>query len=183
MLVYISPKHTNSTATNMNLDDKIEVFVERVEGWQFGVAKEMIDKGIFEREFALLHIVMSYFEMIAKYSEGYCKDDKSEKYFRKGVRVVFPDIDNLPADVYKDFFDFLYRNVRCGLYHAASPRQTLVVPDSTTLAPIRYHPRTGTIMINVDKLVHLLRGHFAEYATKLRDKANTYHSRNARRLC
>jgi hypothetical protein len=47
---FISPKHKYEDFKHgWTLNDKIEVFIARVEGWQLGVAKEMIDKGISNR--------------------------------------------------------------------------------------------------------------------------------------
>jgi hypothetical protein len=43
-------------------------------------------------EYAVLDILMSYFEMIAKYREGYLRTNKSRIYFKKGVRFVYPEL-------------------------------------------------------------------------------------------
>jgi hypothetical protein len=68
----ISPNHTTlNFQDHWTLEDKIDVFITRIEGWQIGIAKEIIQKEIAHRGFALLHIVFSYFEIIWKYLDGY----------------------------------------------------------------------------------------------------------------
>lgn len=60
MAFSISPKHdVKDFPSGLTLDDKIEVFIARVEGWLIGPAVEMISKGITHRAFALLSIVTS----------------------------------------------------------------------------------------------------------------------------
>jgi|SRR3990170_562984 len=89
----ISPKHNiEDFPSGLMLDDKIEVFIARVEGWLIGPTMEMISKGISYRAFALLSIVTSYFEMIGKYTDGYVGKHRSGHYFKHGMKLVFPDM-------------------------------------------------------------------------------------------
>jgi len=173
MALYISPKHLEHDFTHgMTLNDKIDVFAARVEGWQLGVARAIIDKDIPDREFVLLHIVMNYFEMIAKYRAGYTKDGQSKDFFRQGVRTVFPEIDTWPPDVFGDFITALYSNVRCGLYHIGMPKPTVIVTDVKAIAPIRYYPDGQKVILNPDKLVQVIQAHFAEYISALKNVTN-----------
>lgn len=177
MSIAISPKHKVgdfSTRQELSVSEKVEVFIARVEGWQLGVAREMIERDVPERGFALLHIVMSYFEMIAKYRAGYTARRKSEFYFRKGVRAVFPQNTKWPKRVSNKLLKFLYSNVRCGLYHLSLPRfNVLLVSDKVLDTSIRFYRKDpGTVFINPDQLVRDLQDHFAEYAMKLRDPTN-----------
>jgi len=88
MIFAISPKHTTEDFKNgLNLDDKIDVSIARVEGWQLGVANEMIQKKIPHRKFAILMIVISYFEMIAKYRDGYIEEIKGRRRVRENLRI------------------------------------------------------------------------------------------------
>jgi hypothetical protein len=53
----ISPNHTTlDFPDGWTLENKIDVFTDRIEGWQIGIAKEIISKEIPHRGFALLHI-------------------------------------------------------------------------------------------------------------------------------
>ena len=100
----ISPNHTDEEYSNpWTIEDKIEIFRDRVQGWQLGVAKAMIEKSIPHHQIAVLYIAFSYFEMISKYKEGYTGNKKSRIYFKKGIHDVFPDIEP-EAEVFVDFF-------------------------------------------------------------------------------
>src|SRR5437867_2783711 len=117
MPLAISPHHFQEDFPNgLSLDQKIEVFVERVRGWQLQPALEMADK-IGHSGFAVLHIVMSYFEAIAKFRDGYCSMYESSDYFKKGFIWCFPEINELPIDQRDELLEMLYEKVRCGLYH------------------------------------------------------------------
>ena len=51
----ISPKHSaEEFLEHWDLDDKIEVFLARVEGWQLEVIGEMEEKDVSNREVAII---------------------------------------------------------------------------------------------------------------------------------
>jgi hypothetical protein len=164
----LSPRHTSEDFKDgMTLDDKIEIFIARIEGWQLGVAQEMVDKKIAGRGLALLHILFSYFEMIAKYQDGFTEEGKSKYYFGKGVRETFPDI---PLDE-QEFLQNLYTSVRNGLFHAGLPRSNVMLYHDTP-GSLGHMPGKNFLAINPDILVKDLQIRFSEYASQLRDKSN-----------
>jgi hypothetical protein len=165
MSIFISPKHTaDEFKGDWTIDNKIEVFIARVEGWQLGVAREMIEKNISNREVALLNLLMSYFEMISKYREGYVGKGKSKYYFKKGLREVFPDLE--PEA--EPFMDSLYSNVRCGLFHIGRTGSNVILNDSAP-GSIGYNSEHGFIMISPSILVEDLQIHFNVYSKELLD--------------
>jgi len=177
MIIALSPKHTTEDFKNgWNLDDKIEVFIARVEGWQLGIARDMIERNIPGRQFAILMIVMSYFEMIAKYRDGFIEEakgrrrgeGKSAHFFKEGLKDVFPDM-ALPED--ELVLSGIYESVRNGLYHAGGTRSNVILTDKT-LNTIGYNAITGAIAIDPDLMVKELLRHFVQFASKLRDQAN-----------
>ena len=161
----ISPKHTTlDFADHWALEDKIEVFIARIEGWQIGVAKEIIQKGITHRGFALLHIILSYFEMLGKYLDGFIKERKSRFYFTKGVKATFPEI----GEEEEAFLDALYENVRNGLYHVGMTKINVMLRDDIP-GSIGFNPERKILVISPDRLVEDLDIRFHEYATQLRN--------------
>ena len=164
----ISPHHNLDDFPNgLTLDQKIEVFIDRVEGWMLGPAKEMVTKGLGYRGFALLSIVTSYFEMIAKYTEGFAQKGKSAHYFEKGLQMVFPEM-ALPDA--KDLLDSLYERVRNGMYHVGMTKPNVVLVDpSFGRGSIGFNSPTGAIVIAPDTLVDDLTIHFRSFAKQLRD--------------
>ena len=167
----ISPRHTQEDFPGgPTLDDKIEIFIARVEGWLLRPAIELIKKGIGYRAFALLAIVTSYFEMIAKYSEGHVGERQSGLYFRKGLQMVFPNM-SLPDD--EKLLDGLYTRVRNGLYHVGMTKPRVLLVDSDAVpGSIGYQAATDLIAIAPDTLVDDIRIHFESFAAKLRDTRN-----------
>ena len=164
----ISPVHNlEDFPSGLTLDDKIEVFVARVEGWLLGPAKQMIAMGVGYRGFALLSIVISYFEMIAKYADGFTGERKSGHYFKEGLQLVFPTMALPDAE---DILSALYSRVRNGLYHVGmtKPGVILVDPDFGP-GSIAYEEAGGTLAVAPDTLVDDLSIHFKGFVSDLRD--------------
>jgi hypothetical protein len=169
MAIAISPIHTDENFPNgLTLDDKIEVFIARVAGWQLGVALEMIEKDVSHRGFAVLNIIFSYFEMLAKYRHGYVGRGKSVEHFKLGVRLVFPAIE----PEYEELLNRLYARVRSGLYHTGMIQPGIMLTGNVQ-GSIGYNYLTHAIIINPDQLAHDLRIHFEHVATALKDPTKT----------
>jgi hypothetical protein len=128
----ISPNHmANDFSWPLSLEDKITLFYEQTLGWQLDIADQVIN-GLVTKDgrilrspiphsgFASLSIVLSYFEMIAKYRDGFSTNGRSREYFRKGVHQVFKDWDNIAPACADQLLDLLYESARCGLYHAGT---------------------------------------------------------------
>ena len=80
----ISPNYFNTDFSwPLSIDDKITVFCDRIYGWQLDIADQIINyrkgsndeiiEGLPHAGYAVLHLVLSYFEMIAKYRASFCK--------------------------------------------------------------------------------------------------------------
>lgn len=170
----ISPKHTTlDFPDGWTTNDKIDVFIARIDGWQIGIAKEIIQKGIPHRGFALLHIIFSYFEMLGKYLYGYLGDDRSGLYFRKGVKATFPEIG---ADE-EALMDILYKSVRNGLYHIGMTKINVQLRDDIP-GSIAFHAQKRLLAISPDRLVQDIDIRFHDYATELKDPSKTELRRN-----
>jgi hypothetical protein len=172
MPLSISPKHNiEDFPSGLTLDDKIEVFIARVEGWLIGPAIEMISKGVTHRAFALLSIVTSYFEMIGRYTDGYLGRDKAGYYFKHGLKLVFRDM-ALPDS--EDLLNGLCDRVRNGLYHVGMTKARVLLVDAKTVpGSIGYNAAEDLIAVAPDTLVNDLKIHFTAVAKELRDKKNT----------
>jgi len=86
--IWLSPSYQDTDfPLPHSLDTKITLFEDRVLGWKLDIADQIINGGqekssIRHSGFAVLDIVFSYFEMIAKYEDGFT-GRKSEEYFKK----------------------------------------------------------------------------------------------------
>jgi hypothetical protein len=166
---------------NITLDYKIDVFSERINGWKLDIADQLIN-GKYDEQgriiaegnphagYAVLDILLSYFEMIAKYQDGYLGTSESEHYFKKGIRMVFPDSQTADQNTVEKLLELLYHGTRCGMYHAGVT-DTRIFLMGTENPPIFFHK--GKLFINPHKLVVAIKNHFDEYISQLKDVKNS----------
>lgn len=161
----ISPKYTTLDFPNgMTLENKIDVFVDRIEGWQIGIAKQIIQHEIQNSGFAILHIIFSYFEMLGKYLPGYIGDNKSKANFKRGVKATFPEI----GTEEEDFLNTLYKSVRNGLYHLGMTKINTMLSCGIPTS-IGFNPEKKLLVICPDLLVKDLDIRFHDYIAELRN--------------
>lgn len=173
---WTTPIHKrNNFPDVLTIDHKIQIFYERVSGWQLDIADKVINgftdekgkviDGINGSGFAALNIMLSYFEMVAKYKDGYCETGKSPEYFEKGFKMVFPEF-----DVYPWLPEKIYKNARCGLYHHGMTEEGVILKGEG-LPPIT--PLDGEkLIINPHTLVLKLKAHLEKYIAELRTDKN-----------
>lgn len=175
MPMWISPHYKDTDfVAPLTLDDKITIFEDRTEGWQLDVAEQVINgrklsdgrviEGVQHSGFAVLSMILSYFEMIAKYEDGYARKGRSGHYFSKGLCSVFPDLAKQPASI----ADTLFEGARCGLYHAAITEPDIILTSEIPEA-VRFEV---PLVINPHRLVRVLQAHFQRYLQQLRDSSN-----------
>jgi hypothetical protein len=177
----------------LGLDDKILIFIDRVNGWQLDVADQCLngvkdEKGLVvgpliqHSGHAALHIVFSYFEMIAKYSAGYTDTGRSKEFFREGFKSVFSSLRVADADQSKvdSLLNDLYENVRCGLYHSGMTGVGIVVVSQEVIdVPVVVTDKS--ILINPYYLVTALKDHLETYKNDLHNADNALLRKNFER--
>ena len=169
----VTPFHKRSDFPEvLTVDNKIQIFYERITGWQLDIADMVINgvkvnKGtvivqIVGSGFAALNIVLSYFEMIGKYRDGYCHKNKSREYFSKGLEMVFPEL----CKNYQWLPDKMYDNIRCGLYHHGLTESEIILKGEG-LPPIT--PLEGEVLlVNPHTLVSEMKKHFETFREQLK---------------
>jgi len=180
-------RYRSDLALPLSVDDKITIFWERVDGWQLGIADQIINgvkdkngKTIIEpipdSAFAVLHIVLNFFETVAKYREGYAGKYKANLYFKRGVKAVFPELAQHSKDLIDRLLEMLYGETRCGLYHCGfSSSKVFVRSDINGSIGLT---REGRLVINPQILVPNLRKYLKRYVERLHDINNTELRRN-----
>lgn len=183
-MIKISPSFSDTDFTSpYTFEEKARIFYDRIIGWQFDIAEKIINgkkrpSGEYEIEplqhsgFAVLYIVLSYFETIAKYQDGYRGTSKAGKYFKKGVKSIFPNLSTQPQNIIDDLLDTLYKGVRCGLYHSAAITSKVGLTGGTTSAFV-YDVSNLRLFINPHKLVAVLKAHLDTYMIQLQNLTNT----------
>lgn len=175
----ITPFHKRSDFPEaLTLDNKIQIFYERVTGWQLDIA-DMVINGvkinngtiiivqIVGSGYATLDILMSYFEMIAKYRDGSCKIGGARKYFAEGLKMVFPEL----CKQYPWIPEKMYYNVRCGLYHHGLTESDIMLLGEG-FPPISPTEEGERLIVNPHTLVLELKKHFETYVKQLKDDKN-----------
>ena len=182
--MWITPNYQDTDFPSpLSVEDKITIFLDRTYGWQLDIADKCIN-GIIDSDgnvisepirhsgFAVLHVILSYFEMIAKLQDGFAQKGRSEHYFKEGVLSAFGSIKAYPADLVDDLLRVLYSGARCGLYHGGVTGPHIVITGDLKV-PIAFSVQHRRLIINPHRLVPALKAHLEEYGRQLRDPANT----------
>ena len=194
--MWLSPSYQDTDFSfPLSLDDKITLFEDRMLGWRLNIADQIINgkkrpdgteeyPPIQHSGYAALDIVFSYFEMIAKYEDGFADTGKSKDYFKLGVHAVFPEYVQpkmptgrlaVPVGKVKTLFDevldIMYDGIRCGLYHSGTTNGRVVLTGGIEAA-IAFNPQTFELYINPHLLVPKLKTHLLDYVGRLKDSKN-----------
>lgn len=116
--MWITYRHEDSDLpldrNEWTFQQKIEIFEARIFGWQLDILDKMMNGKIDQMRhagFAAINIGLFFFEIIAKYYYGFCKEGESAKYFKAGIDLVYPN------DFEESVKIKLYHELRCGMYH------------------------------------------------------------------
>ncbi|MCK5038147.1 MAG: hypothetical protein KAS16_03510 [Thermoplasmata archaeon] len=168
--MWITPKSKANEFDNpLNIEDKIRIFEEQVLGWQIEIAEKLAT--VPDSGYGVLAIMFSYFEMIAKFYDGYGGYSKSEKYFNNGFLMVFVDVKEIDKKEIKSALKILYQSGRCGQYHSGLAEGKIFLSGSIQHA-IEFNPEIEGIFINPEKLISAIKQHFYEYVAKLKNTNN-----------
>jgi len=188
--IWLSPSYQDKDfALPHSLDTKITLFEDRVLGWKLDIANQLINgsqdkSSIRHSGYATLDIVFSYFETIAKYEAGFTGRE-SEKYFKQGVYLVFPEFKSFPppaptplspvgngVSLIDVVLDLMYEGIRCGLYHSGITNGRIYLTGEIT-TPMAFDLQLQMLIVNPHLLVPKLKVHLQDYVGRLRDVNNT----------
>jgi hypothetical protein len=165
-----SPNLTNSdfpkNYDDWPLDDKIKLFEAQILGWQLNIADEIINNPKDKHPhagFAVLSILLNYFEMLGGYLDG-IERDTTRKHFKIGLIHVFPVLKDR-----KDIIDILYKEARCGMYHVGITGKNIILTRNFDTPIATISDNTGLhIAIDPHSLTKELIQHFKQYVVMLR---------------
>jgi len=153
-------------AINWPIDEKMAHFNKRIDEWYLGVAEKVVTT-FPEAGFAGLQIVLSYFECISKYYEGFIGDGGSGCHFKKGVLLAFPELTDGSKGIRNAMLNDLYSGARNGLYHVAGAAPYIKVTSLPTGA-FHFDEENGQVLIHPLHLVRALREHLKQYVAELK---------------
>jgi len=174
---WITPCHRREDfPAEFSTDDKITIFCEQTLGWQLDIADACINGGLEVMRhsgYAVLLIVLSYFEMIAEMKGLSPFGGKgSQGKFNAGVLDVFRELSSSGPDVRDNVLKILYVSGRCGLYHEGRVRGRIIISGDFQ-GPLVYEPHNRILGINPHKLVPKLKAHLEEYILALKGPDGT----------
>src|SRR5512132_870780 len=85
--VYISPNYRANQVDLRKLDDRIKVYEDQIRGWFLEPAKALLSTP--HSDFAVLHILLGYFESHTIYRTGASSTGRSPEFFRRAFTAVF----------------------------------------------------------------------------------------------
>jgi hypothetical protein len=166
-------------------DEKLLVFSDRVVGWQLDIAKHLAAQ-VPHSGYGVMHIITSYFEMIAMYVNGPAmkkpapgggqNDWGPRDYFEAGVHLVFPGLKTNPPKFLDQLMTALFKHLRCGLYHQGMTRSRIWLSGQYP-EPLRFAdlgPGEHVVLINPESLVGCFKSHFAGYVKDVANPANGF---------
>ena len=162
---WISPHYRASNFPGELSDfDRIDLFEDSIRGWHLDPAARLAATDS-QAGFAVLSIVMAYFETMAKY-RGDSGDQTFAAGFTRALGSYFPDSESLQTAI-----DVLWKRVRNGLYHHTAVGDGIGLhPSNPADLPMWFADET--LVINVGGLVRALQEDVSKYIRELRDPAN-----------
>ena len=179
--MWISWKHLDSDFPNLlTYEEKVDVFCEQTLGWQLQIANLITNGGttfpqantgepgyeviaIRHSGFAVLHICMSYFELVGSLVSP------TNKRFQQGVRDVLPALFTGKPEDDNALSDFLYEGARNGLYHTGRTGPRVGLDQPADGSPIAFDPKHKTLVVNPHRLPVVLIEHLEKLKIRLLD--------------
>src|SRR3990172_588288 len=183
---FISRNYTTQHFPNgpQTIDDRILLFTDRVRGWQLDPALRCIQNDP-HAGFAVLHIVVSYFEVIGMIefdsnTHSYLRKQDGNweggREFKAGLMSVLPELANHNQNQVRWFRNEFYVKVRCGLYHQSMTRSGIFVSGQLAQAEgYQFHDlgnQGSAIVLNPHRLAQRLSEHLTAFEFRLRDAQN-----------
>jgi hypothetical protein len=180
---WISPKYTMAKLGSGKIEDKIDVFEDKVIGWTFDHADVLAsntDARARHAGFAILMLCSAYFETLHSCIEGRSASGGEYKtFFVKGFLRVPALAAAIPTTLTQqereDIVAAVYREVRCGLYHQLSVKSRVAITQNGAAVRLKLDPSTNAplaIILNPWALLNKLKAHFRKFVADFRDAAN-----------
>jgi len=153
----------NSNWANWPFNEKVRLFQEQIQGWVINVARDIKKQSIAHADFAILSMLLSYFENISKFTEGYDGKYESRNHFVKGIKLTYS------RKFQKKTIELLYDQARNRMYHVGLTGTKVELNCSISCGLIYQRNR---FIICPEKLIDEIQRHFNSYVTKLNNSSN-----------
>lgn len=151
-------------------EHKIRLFKEQIKGWQLNIAN-FLTQNCPHSDYAILSILLSYFENIGRFWHGDISSEKVSFYFNEGVKEVYRGNKSVITNS-----NNIYKFARCGIYHIGLT-QGFIKIDCYGVESI-FIDKNNMLCICPNKLIIDLNSHFDDYIQQLINKSNKQLSNN-----
>jgi hypothetical protein len=160
--------------------DKFEMYVmQRQIGIAEHLANEFLNDSstspLKESGYAILCIILPYFEMMEQFDTGYSSKNRSKQCFTNGFRDVYRCTQLSDPEI-----GLIYDWVRCGMFHFGMTKSKT---ELSRHFPAGFQLNNGTIQINPGRVVAEVKAHFQQYMSWLRSPIPTGIPENFQHKC
>ena len=178
---FISPNYSQDKLENPTMEDLIDVLKDRVLNWLFEPAKKLLVEK--DNWFAVLCLLLTYFEGIWSYVTGVDSKGNSQRYFKDAFLDVFGQ-SGPPLDLFSRVAEVLYEDGRCGFFHDGMLRSRIFVgelrKDDILITLLRkkdgsvdHDGQIQSILIDPRRFMATIERHFIDYLLCLRSPQQT----------
>lgn len=172
---HISPRFRASKASPGAFGDWVDIWEDRIWGWQLEHAERLLGQG-HDAAFAALHLAVAFVEPYEVFRAGESSDGKSRRFFKSGFSRIFnasqPPLTPAQLDAAADA---LYTEVRCGLFHGGMTGTKVYVSNAVSGIEVQLAPSTNTvrqILLNPESFVRGIVREFRQFVARLRNPAD-----------
>ncbi len=148
-----------------DLDSKILIYEDRVNGWFLNFAEELTKKD--NSEFVVLMICINYFEGNQQFREGKSSLNNSSETLKRALKRVLPEAE-------EEILDCLIDKVRHGLFHDGMTRRGALLRYGLGIPFFKFTMEDGEKWLEIDpsRFLEELRNDFISYIECLKNKEN-----------
>lgn len=173
--VVVDERNNDERLDPRDLDDKIKIYTQEVNGWFLEPASDLILQTGFRNSFIVLMVCLAYLEGVEQYKMGRTSNNQSRSFFINSFKRLYPDrFSDTQIGV-------LYTKARCGLFHNGMVRGGVIF-NNTYDEPIEFQDNGDTIRINPRLLLEDIKSDFRQYISELSDSANVTTRQNFNRI-
>ena len=178
---WISPRYRASKLASGAIEDKIDVYEDKIIGWTFNHADVLASSLNPKRRhagFAILMLCSAYFESLHSCMVG--RSGPAKEFFRKGFLEVFPNggsnvLAGLPSSSIDALLNEIYDEIRCGLYHQLAVKKRVAITRRGKPIRIKLDATNFVeeMLLNPWAILEAVKDHFKTHIAKLRDPSQT----------
>lgn len=169
----VSPNFDLSKVETGGIEDKIDVYEDRIKGWFLEPARILEEKGSGHAGFAILLLAVSFVEGYGILLRGEDSQRQSKIFFKAGLREMFKGLETRHSQKIVDkALNGIYEQIRCGLAHYGMTKEKVTLSgDYQNPIDVVFDANKNIthIMVNPHRFLDKMEESLGEYIERLRD--------------